>query len=152
MLANRWKTKLRAITVIVAFSALIIYGYFQAYDLIMGPVVKIEYPENNQTIEERSFVLYGKTRNVTRINLNDIPIFINTEGEFRERLPLVGHRNIIKIEAWDRFGRNTEIHHTVISTLGPLGIPSQEDMESQRSREENDSDDIENDESLDVMF
>lgn len=142
MLANRWKTKTRAVLVTLVFSALLVYGYFQAQDLITGPVVEVKYPEDNQTVEGKTFVLQGVTRNVSRINLNGMPILINTEGEFREKLPLVGRRNIIEIEVWDRFDRSKKVYHTVISSSDPFDIPSQEKLEKIRSGEEDDPEEL----------
>ncbi len=136
MLAHRWRTKLRILTVILALTALVTYGYFQANDLIMGPVVKIEYPKNNQLIEDRTFTLYGKTRNITKVSLNGTPIFINTEGEFREKLPMMGPRNIIEVEAKDRFGRSVKIQQQVLGASDTFVVPSQEEIERIRSGEE----------------
>ena len=136
MLTNRWNSKIKFITIVLALITLITYGYHQASNLIKGPVITIESPENYETVDGKTFVLQGKTENVTRITLNGSPIFIDTEGEFRNKLPLIGHRTIIEIEAWDRFGRKTKTNHSVISSLpSSFTVPSQEEIEKRRNEE-----------------
>ncbi len=144
MLANRWKSKIKFITVFLALTVLITYGYHQASNLIKGPVITIESPQNYETVDEKTIVLQGKTQNVARINLNGSPIFINTEGEFRNKLPLVGPHTIIEVEAWDRFGRSTKINHSVISSLPfSFSVPSQEEIVERRNEENFDEKDSE---------
>lgn len=136
MLTNRWKSKIKFITIVFTLTILITYGYHQASNLIRGPVVTIETPQNYATVDEKTVVLQGKTENITKIHLNGSPILINTEGEFRNKLPLVGHRTIIEIEAWDRFGRSTKINHYIISSLPfSFSVPSQEEINERRNEE-----------------
>lgn len=136
MLADRWRKKLRVGTIILALVFLGGYGYFQARDLISGPMVEIKYPKENQIVEGNMVIAQGTARNVSHIEVNGQPIFITPEGDFREKLPLVGTRTIIQIEAWDRFGRSTLVHHSVIKRSEKQNIPNKEALERRRSGEE----------------
>ncbi len=138
MLADRWRKKLRVGAIILALVFLGGYGYFQAYDLISGPLVEIKYPKEGQVVEGDTVIAQGSARNVSRIEFNGHPIVMTPEGDFRVKLPLVGTRTIIQIEAWDRFGRNTLVHHSVINRSETKDIPNEEALERRRSGEEED--------------
>lgn len=136
MIANRWRTKFRIFIVISALTAFGFYGYFQAQNLIKGPLVEIERPEEYQNIKDKVVVVQGKTKNVSKINLNGAPIFITPQGDFMEKLPIVGPRTIIEIEVWDRFGRNSKIYRSVTnSDLVFSKDISQKYIESRRNNE-----------------
>lgn len=136
MLADRWKKKINVVIVILALLALGVYGYFQAQDLIIGPVVEIKYPKKNQLIEGEMVIAKGSTRNVSKIELNGQSIFITPEGEFAEKLPLLGAHTIIQVEAWDRFGRSTLVRREVIRESGDTEMLTQEDLERRVSGED----------------
>ena len=140
MLAERWRKKIKGGTIILAVLVLFGYGYFQAYDLISGPVVKIKYPKEGQIVEGDTFIAQGTVRNVSHIELNGHPIFITPDGEFREKLPMIGARTIIQIEAWDRFGRNTLVHHSVINRSEAREVPDEDSLERRRLGEEDPED------------
>ncbi|MGM0629384.1 MAG: hypothetical protein ACQESA_03075 [Patescibacteria group bacterium] len=129
MLTDRWKKKTKVIVTILALSILVIYGYFQAQELIAGPVVEIKYPKDSQQIKGDIITTKGSTRNVSKIEINGHPIFITPEGDFSKKLPLLGARTIIQIEAWDRFGRSTLVKREVTKEEKNRNLPSLEDLE-----------------------
>ncbi len=135
MIANRWRTKIRIFIVICALVSFGFYGYFQAQNLIKGPVVELETPEEYQKVEDNVVIVKGTTKNVSKINLNGAPIFITPQGDFIEKLPLMGPHTIIEIEAWDRFGRAVKVHRSVISDSISSKDLSQKYIESRRSGE-----------------
>ena len=142
MIVDRWRKKIRVGVVVCVVLLIGFYGYYQAYDLIIGPVVDIKYPKDNQMVEGDIVIAKGTARNASRIEVNGHPIFITPEGEFREKLPLLGTRTIIHIEAWDRFGRNTVVKHSVLREVQSRHIPDQEEVDRiRRGEEEQETDD-----------
>ncbi|MDP6659536.1 MAG: hypothetical protein QF679_00835 [Candidatus Pacebacteria bacterium] len=94
------------------FLALVIliggYVLFQARNIIIGPVVKIENPISGAVVDNPLVSISGVARNVSYISLNDRPIFIDEEGNFKEKLLVSPGYSIMTIVARDRFDRTTK--------------------------------------------
>ncbi|MEK7589996.1 MAG: hypothetical protein AAB475_01960 [Patescibacteria group bacterium] len=94
----------------IALFVVIIFGYafFQARDIVLGPIVEITGPENNASVENSLVEIIGKAKNISHISMNDKQIFTDDKGIFREKLLLSYGYNIITIKTSDRFGREAE--------------------------------------------
>ena len=90
--------------------AMMILGYalFQARNLIRGPMISIENPQNGSTLVESLISIEGHAENISYISLNDRQIFIDEAGAFKEKLLLSYGYNIMTIKAKDKFGRETQ--------------------------------------------
>lgn len=84
------------------------YIYFQAEDLIRGPILTVTVPENGTSVNNSLVEVEGRARNISRISMNDRQIFIDEEGVFKEKLLLSYGYNIITVSAEDKFGREIE--------------------------------------------
>lgn len=100
---------------IVKFTGLIIslllflaYAVFQARFLISGPQIlltsSLDLRQNVQQV-----TLTGKTYNISRIWLNDRPIYTDAKGNFEETLVLENGYTIATLRAEDRYGRATTV-------------------------------------------
>lgn len=107
---NRRKLKLCVkISLGLLFLLLILgYSFYQSRNLLMGPVITVNEPENGSTSEEQLIKISGAAKNIKKITLDDRPIFIDEAGNFSEKLLLSEGYNIIKISAWDKFNKKTE--------------------------------------------
>lgn len=93
----------------ILFIALISgYAFYQSRNLVAGPVIIINEPENGTTSNQQLLKISGVAKNVKKITLNDRAIDIDEAGNFSERLLLSEGYNIIKISAWDKFDKKTE--------------------------------------------
>lgn len=92
---------------IALFGSIGWYAYAQSENLIQGPRIEIESPENGSTANDPLVKITGSAENISHIRLNDRPIFIDDEGRFSEVLLLLPGYNIIEITARDRFERTT---------------------------------------------
>lgn len=81
------------------------YAFFQARNIILGPVIEIISPKNGETLEKSMIDIAGRTKNISYISMNDNQIFVDGDGIFREKLLLSYGYNIITINARDRFNR-----------------------------------------------
>lgn len=84
------------------------YSFYQSRNLLAGPIITINEPENGSTSEEQLIKISGAAKNIKKITLDDRPIFIDEAGNFSEKLLLSEGYNIIKISAWDKFGKKVE--------------------------------------------
>lgn len=98
--------------------ALFAYIYFQFRDYLTGPTINISYPIAGSTVYGPEVEIRGTTKRVSSMHLNDSAIFIDSSGLFKEKLMLTNGYNIMKLEAKDRFGKQTSklLEFTVTST------------------------------------
>ncbi len=94
---------IKKVIIILGFVLLIGYGVFNARNLIIGPRVTILYPVAESETTENFVVVQGIAKNVVFVSVNDRPIFIDTEGNFKEKLLLNPGSNIIRLYGRDRF-------------------------------------------------
>ena len=94
-----------AAVLFAAFLSIAAYAYFQSRDLARGPRLFVETPVNGEATTSPSIALSGWAENISEISVNNMPIFIDEEGNFSEKLLLLPGYNIITIEAKDRFGK-----------------------------------------------
>lgn len=86
---------------------------FQARFLIMGPQIQItEAPVGPQN--ERQIFVIGTAYNITRLWLNDRPIYTDAQGNFKEALVLENGYTIATLRAEDRYGRTTKVTRPLV--------------------------------------
>src|SRR3989344_5888032 len=102
------KVAILIISIALIVSALTIYVYFQFRDYLIGPTINISYPIAGSTVYGPEIEIRGKAERVSSLSLNDSQIFIDPTGSFKEKLILSDGYNIMKFEAKDRFGKQTE--------------------------------------------
>ncbi len=93
-----------------ALGALLIglYAYEQSREYLKGPQIVILEPKNGVTVTESLIVVSGNAQNVAYITLNGDSIFVDSKGNFRQKLLLLSGYNILTINAKDKFGRKVE--------------------------------------------
>ncbi len=85
------------------------YSAFQARKIVEGPEIKITSPvQLGGSVSEPLVKLAGIATNIKEISLNGSPIYIDEQGNFNERLVLLRGYNIIKLEAKDKFNKETK--------------------------------------------
>lgn len=81
------------------------YVYYQARNLIHGPVIQIT-DELSSIQNERSVVIEGNASNIVLLTLNGKQIFTDEQGDFKRVLVLENGYSIMTLRAEDRFGRS----------------------------------------------
>lgn len=84
------------------------YSFYQSRNILTGPVIIITEPENGSTVPEQFVKIAGIVKNINKISLDDRSIYVDETGSFSEKLLLSEGYNIVKISAWDKFGKKTE--------------------------------------------
>lgn len=94
--------------IILGLVIVIIYLIFQARFLIIGPnIILTEVPTPLQN--QRQIYLSGSAYNISRLWLNDRPIYTDAKGNFKEALVLENGYTMSTLRAEDRYGRETKI-------------------------------------------
>lgn len=89
------------------------YLVFQARFLILGPQIVLE-PTHLGRVNQPVVTLRGEARNITRLWLNDRPIFTDRTGRFEEALVLPNGYTIATLTAEDRYGRRTALYREFV--------------------------------------
>lgn len=87
---------------------LMVYGVYQARTLITGPKLQLESPLDGSAFVNPLITIAGNAHNISIITLNDRPISTDQQGNFSEKLLLSPGYTIIKVQASDKFGRETQ--------------------------------------------
>lgn len=82
------------------------YSFFQAQNLVNGPVVSLTKPITESTADITK--IEGMAKNVASLTFNGRQIFTDKNGKWSETFVLSDGYNIIKVAAKDKFGRSTE--------------------------------------------
>jgi len=84
------------------------YSLFQAQKILAGPVIDVYTPQNGATYNSTLIEIDGKAENIAYMNLDDRQMFTDKNGNFSEVLLLSPGENVVKLDAWDKFGKQTE--------------------------------------------
>lgn len=96
-------------------SGFLILGFiiFQARYLLIGPRISLT-EEPTGTQNERQVFLAGNAKNISRLWLNDRPIYTDATGYFREAVILENGYTITTLRAEDRYGRTTTVEKPMV--------------------------------------
>lgn len=100
-------THIRTIALFLFIVVIAGYVLFQTRNLIYGPVIVINSPQNGAAVSESLISIDGVAKNISFINLNGGQIFVDEEGKFNQQLLLSRGYNIMTLQAQDKFGRET---------------------------------------------
>lgn len=90
------------------------YAYWQSKDYIEGSRITFLEPKDGSSVQTEAVIIEGNAKNIAYISLNDSPIFVDSKGDFREKILLLDGYNIISVKAQDRFGKKTEKNISVV--------------------------------------
>lgn len=109
------------------FFGVLIVGYilFQSKNLLLGPQITVTEPSDGATLTYNLVTIKGVATNISRISIDDRPIFVDDQGNFSEKLIAPHGYSIIKVEAQDKFGKATQklIHVYLPDTVSVLESP-----------------------------
>ncbi len=114
-LTNNSKIAIKVFISIFIGAIVVGYSLFSARHIIKGPTITIESPANGSLTESNFVEIKGKTENLNYISLNDRQIFIDDDGNFKEKLILYQGENTLKLYGKDKFGRETTKYIQVVA-------------------------------------
>jgi hypothetical protein len=108
-----FRTVVKSSLVLLILMSVAAYVVFQARFLITGPQLYLT-NESEQLVNERQITLEGSAANISRLWMNDRPIYTDAQGNFKEALVLENGYTLATIRAEDRYGRETTIKRTYV--------------------------------------
>jgi hypothetical protein len=107
---TRYETKRYLLSALIVVFVLfgVSYGFFQARNLLRGPMLSLSGPANGSLLSASLAVIAGRAENAQKVMVNDRIIDVDESGNFSESLLMAYGYNIVTVKAYDRFGRETE--------------------------------------------
>lgn len=105
-------------TILGVVIALVVIGFFgylwvEYRQFIGEPMLQVNSPVDQQTVEIPSIVVEGVTEPEVKVTVNDQEIGIDEQGNFKEEIKLSGSVNTITITATSKFGKAAKVERTV---------------------------------------
>ena len=94
---------------------MLVYVTFQARHVLIGPEISLSAEPAVHT-NDRQVYLHGSTNNISRLWLNDRPIYTDPQGNFKEALILETGYTVATLRAEDRYGRTTTLEREYVYT------------------------------------
>jgi hypothetical protein len=98
---------------LAALLLVVIYGLIEAWPLIIGPMLSVESPADNATIEDGIVTVSGHVERASLFTLNGAPLLQDQSGGFSSTLTFPHGGSILTFVATDRFGRSITERRTV---------------------------------------
>lgn len=119
-MSQKLKRSLLLATLVILGLAIASYIYLESRDFLHGPEIMVTRPQNKSVIYDPAVEIEGKTKRIAAIELNDSPISIDNEGNFKEKLFLKNGYNVVKLVGWDRFKKQKEVILELVATSTTL--------------------------------
>jgi len=110
-----FRTVVKFVLGFIGLLLVLAYVTFQARFLIIGPQIVLT-EEPSVLHNERQVFLVGHAYNISRLWLNDRPIYTDEQGNFKEALVLENGYTIATLRAEDRYGRATILTRSYVYT------------------------------------
>ena len=98
-------------TILLAFIILFVVGYmlYQYRAAFLNPMLTISIPQENAVISTQTVTVNGKADSNTTVTVNDIPVYVDKDGNFRKDLSVFSGQTTIVIKESNSFGRTTTV-------------------------------------------
>jgi hypothetical protein len=103
-----YKQRFKKISIIAICLIGALYVAWNGRNLILGPRIKVLFPNNGESFDTHLISVSGKAMNASFLSLNDKEIYVDDIGYFSENMALLPGLNTIKIGSKDRFGETDE--------------------------------------------
>ena len=110
---NRFKLKQTALVIGIFFLILLLYVLFQYRYAIINPPLNISYPKDNMTLSAQTIVVSGTTNPDSTVYVNNNPVAVSENGNFKKEIDVVPGENKIIIKSVNRFGRTTALTRVI---------------------------------------
>lgn len=104
------RKEIRRWALIIIVLALASYGLFEARRYLQGPVIRVDEPQPNASIEGPSVQIKGYGRNLSYLYINGTQAYLDEEGKLDFTYTPPTGFSIATLEGKDRFGRMTTTH------------------------------------------
>lgn len=113
--------KLLRITITIAVILIVIaYAGYRSLAYLRGPQIYVFQPISGSSIASTTITIIGRVDRVNSLSLNDNPLQVDEQGNFKQTIIVFPGVNIISLEATDQFHRSTK---TALQLFGAKELP-----------------------------
>lgn len=105
---------------VFAALAVVFYIGWQISILAAPPKLTLVSPSDEVRVEEDSVVVEGKTDAGADVFINNVPIGVDPDGKFKEKVSLQDGVNLIKISSKNKLNKTSHLSRTVLAELKTL--------------------------------
>lgn len=116
---SRFKTGTTVFTIFL-FIFLLVFILFQYRDAFINPQVNLVSPKESEIVYSEDITISGKTNPENVVYVQNFPIFVDSEGNFRKVVSFFPGKVELVIKVVNRFNRETVIKRTI--EVRPLDI------------------------------
>lgn len=101
-------------TMLLVVVIIFVVGYvlFQYHAAFLSPMLSLSTPSENAVISSQTVTVMGKAEPNTTVTINDVPVYIDKDGNFRKDVSVFSGQTTIVIKEENSFGRTaTVIRH-----------------------------------------
>jgi hypothetical protein len=89
------------------------YGLKEAWPLISGPTLSIEFPAHDESSKSGIVTITGRATRAAALTLNGAPVLRKEDGSFSTTLTFPRGGSILTFRATDRFGKTVASTRTI---------------------------------------
>jgi len=115
---------------------IVFYLWYQVSGLSRPPKLVIYNLDQDKTVEEETITVFGQSDLDSDLKINDQPIFVDPEGNFKETVSLQSGVNILKITATNRFDKETIVERKIMYDAPKELVAKKNKDSSENKREE----------------
>jgi len=133
----------KLLTFVMGFVVLLAFGYYafhQINSFNSKPYLFIESPTGDMVVSEKNIIVSGKTEKDATLEINGQEVSVGEDGYFRQELVLSSGRNLLVVEAKNRFGKIETKEINAIYEKSEEKTPAIEEMEEVETLDGGDSD------------
>ena len=105
--------KILILTIIVSLLGLGGYLGFQYFSFRKAPFLELISPLEGEKIFQEKIEVKGKTQPDSLVTINEVPVFLSPDGEFRLEVEVFPGENKIIVVSKNKFGKATKLERTV---------------------------------------
>jgi cytoskeletal protein RodZ len=105
--------KILILTTVISLLGLGGYLGFQYLSFRKAPFLELASPSEGEKVFQEKIEVKGKAQSDSLITINEIPVFLSSDGEFRLEVELFPGENKIIVVAKNKFGKETKLERTV---------------------------------------
>jgi cytoskeletal protein RodZ len=130
--------------IVLVIFGIFFYLWYQISGLSRSPDLSLNNPIQDKTVAESTITVVGSVELDSSLTINEQPILIDSEGNYKESIGLQEGVNVLKVTASNRFGKQTTIERRVMFEPSVSMAQKNEEEESEEqsaeaSEEENKS-------------
>jgi transcriptional regulator with XRE-family HTH domain len=96
---------------------IILYISWQVRILTAPPRLNISSPNDNITLDADSLYIEGQTDSGASLYINEVPVGVDQNGGFKEKISLQNGVNILKIRSVNKLGKKNELTRTIVANI-----------------------------------